>query len=125
MSGREPRVRDQTGLALERYAVIPASFDAERSIVETVLLTWLRTRPLTDARCAQIGYDHPKQRSWLLGEGMAKPALLIRLYGSVENARRAYAIDALREALRCAEREPRNGRTSLRPDLLGRRPGRT
>jgi hypothetical protein len=46
---------------------------------------------------------------------MAKPALLIRLYGSIENARAAYAIDALRKAMRCEEQEPGNDRAGPQP----------
>ncbi len=46
---------------------------------------------------------------------MAKPALLIRIYGSIENARAAYALDSLRAEIRCAERKLANDRAILRP----------
>ena len=61
------------------------------------------------------------------GKGMAKAALLIRIYGSIENARAAYAIDALRQEIYRAERKPGKGRMSptrparsaSQPDLRG------
>jgi hypothetical protein len=54
---------------------------------------------------------------------MAKAALLIRIYGSIENARAAYAIDALRQEMRRAEQKTRKGHTPpTRPTVSASQP---